>query len=78
MQEDNILLIYENKRDNIRISFECGSDMDIYELMQKFKELALAMGYHHKSVDEGFLMMSEEIEVRHEGQEQNSENDKID
>ena len=78
MHEDNVLLIHEDKKNNIRICFEFAVDVDIHELMTKFKELALAIGYHPNSVDDGFLAMAEEIEGYNERQEQNSENDKTD
>lgn len=36
-----------------------NNDLDIHELMQLFKQGALALGYHPDSVDRGFEAMAE-------------------
>ena len=39
------------------------TDEGIHDLMELFKNGALALGYHPNSVDAGFLGMAEDVEV---------------
>ena len=56
-------LIYESEFDNRKVTLEFSPGADIYEFMEEVKKLALAIGYHPDSIDNGFEAMFEEVEA---------------
>ena len=64
-------LIYEDENFGQKVTLEFSSGADIYEFMQEVQKLALAIGYHPKTVEDGFLAVAEEIESTREKDAEN-------
>jgi len=64
-------LVYEDENFGQKVTLEFSSGADIYEFMQEVQKLALAIGYHPNTVEDGFLAITEEIESTREKDAEN-------
>jgi hypothetical protein len=66
-------LVYESAYDDQKVTLEFVPGINIHDFMDEVFKLALAIGYHTSSVEEGFIGKAEEIETTREQKNKSEE-----